>query len=398
MGPCAGVVTSSRSPAYSTRCSGSVADTCHHGPGSCSWVVPWPAALVTRNRGGAQTPIARTDMLACEPQAVTGGFMQRSIKRCAGRRRVDWRGLCLGFLIMTTSTGVVVAGAAPANASDDSVRRELSNILRAYISARNSALLAPGKAMNAFRSPTQDAATLNQAMPALQVAEAAKRKQLEPSRTAAEMSGVKYYRAATSIKVKHVDLSATAANVTFDSSDSLYFGSGPDDYTGQVAGWTANFRRVDGAWLLNSLAPDSGGFDDPINEPLPAASRTPGAMRSLRQQISSPTSNAGETVMPTGQKMTPMAYANRRKVAAYALKYATSPSSNYRFISSNDCTNFVSQALRAGGWYMKDGKSNSEKAWYYRWRGLLPDEWAHSWTVANHFYNAGFKATVPSST
>ncbi len=68
----------------------------------------------------------------------------------------------------------------------------------------------------------------------------------------------------------------------------------------------------------------------------------------------------------------------------YALQYAINPNPAYRYFDL-DCTNFVSQALLAGGW-TETGKYNyaSNYAWYYDW-GTRPG-YSNTWTVANNLY------------
>ncbi|HEX5565950.1 MAG TPA: amidase domain-containing protein [Streptomyces sp.] len=62
-----------------------------------------------------------------------------------------------------------------------------------------------------------------------------------------------------------------------------------------------------------------------------------------------------------------MSQANRKKVVAYANKYVHRYNPNYRRYDQ-DCTNFISQAMRAGGWKYKGSGWSSRKdkdKWYY---------------------------------
>jgi len=59
---------------------------------------------------------------------------------------------------------------------------------------------------------------------------------------------------------------------------------------------------------------------------------------------------------------------NRQAAATYARTYGAAPNPAYRQIKGTDCTNFVSQALLAGGWPMVGGSawdSTSNGAWWY---------------------------------
>ena len=75
---------------------------------------------------------------------------------------------------------------------------------------------------------------------------------------------------------------------------------------------------------------------------------------------------------------------NRKKVADYALKYALNPNTAYKLYPT-DCTNFVSQAMLAGGWKevshpVVDYKWDN--AWWYG--GIPTNSW--TWSGAENFY------------
>jgi hypothetical protein len=79
---------------------------------------------------------------------------------------------------------------------------------------------------------------------------------------------------------------------------------------------------------------------------------------------------------------------NRDAAAAYARKWALSTHGDYpRF--DNDCTNFVSQALLAGGWTMVGEHSfsnrQSDTVWWYG--GAWLTRASYTWAGAQNFYN-----------
>ncbi|MBU3114352.1 amidase domain-containing protein [Clostridium lacusfryxellense] len=74
---------------------------------------------------------------------------------------------------------------------------------------------------------------------------------------------------------------------------------------------------------------------------------------------------------------------NRRSAVNYAVKYAVDPNENYKyfkFINGNggDCTNFVSQCLKAGGAPMD--KNNIRPWWYQSGKASI------CWGVAHSLY------------
>ncbi|WP_240376392.1 amidase domain-containing protein [Bacillus piscicola] len=69
---------------------------------------------------------------------------------------------------------------------------------------------------------------------------------------------------------------------------------------------------------------------------------------------------------------------DRRKAVQYAERWWNDYNPQYRAFSVN-CTNFVSQCLRAGNAPMR-GMPNREKGWWY-----TDDGWSYSWSVAHSF-------------
>lgn len=75
--------------------------------------------------------------------------------------------------------------------------------------------------------------------------------------------------------------------------------------------------------------------------------------------------------------------ANRAKVRNYAYKWAYGRNPAYTSYSQ-DCTNFVSQALRAGGWGQIKGFYQSNKVWWYTGNIGIKNSW--TWSGAENFY------------
>ncbi|KGP71247.1 hypothetical protein N782_20355 [Pontibacillus yanchengensis Y32] len=77
---------------------------------------------------------------------------------------------------------------------------------------------------------------------------------------------------------------------------------------------------------------------------------------------------------------------DRQKAVQYANRWWNSYNPQYKHFE-NDCTNFISQCLRAGGAPMW-GMHNRSKGWWYS-----ASSWSYSWTVANslRWYLSGAK-------
>ena len=76
--------------------------------------------------------------------------------------------------------------------------------------------------------------------------------------------------------------------------------------------------------------------------------------------------------------------------AAYADRYAVNGNCGNYPCLSDDCTNFVSQAVHAGGFSMKGigGSTTDDNNWFIQscWWCWYGYNWSHSWTVAGDYY------------
>lgn len=80
---------------------------------------------------------------------------------------------------------------------------------------------------------------------------------------------------------------------------------------------------------------------------------------------------------------------NAKEAVRYALTYALNPNDKYRIFAAHgdgggNCTNFVSQCLKAGGAPF----AYDVYPWWYRSSGgnVMKDRWSISWAVAHSLY------------
>jgi hypothetical protein len=76
---------------------------------------------------------------------------------------------------------------------------------------------------------------------------------------------------------------------------------------------------------------------------------------------------------------------NRAAAVQYANQYWNSRNPNFLFFKEDDCTNFISQCIHAGGIPMQFSNDRN-KGWWYQRAGGTKDRWSYSWTVANSLY------------
>ena len=71
---------------------------------------------------------------------------------------------------------------------------------------------------------------------------------------------------------------------------------------------------------------------------------------------------------------------NRQAAVNYANAYATKRNPNFPSVG-NDCTNFVSQVISAGGYPQKGGSSSNDDTQWWLHKGLLGFSWSNSWAL-----------------
>lgn len=153
------------------------------------------------------------------------------------------------------------------------------------------------------------------------------------------------------------------------------------DTTGFKAHHELSFTAASGGkWDLTGIKSTDQGFPA-INAPVAKPVATAGTMpKATPASTSWPAS-------PAPKKQTSSGY-NYSAMAAYAEKYWKYYNPAYRQFNADggDCTNFISQALKAGGWKNDSGSASDYRKWWYdtstqstTWVGA--NEW--SWYALN---------------
>lgn len=147
------------------------------------------------------------------------------------------------------------------------------------------------------------------------------------------------------------------------------------------------FVRSNGKWKLSDvqLVPNEGPV--PINEVIPAQSVSPAVapnkMSSDTSRLSGPLNVAAKESKMQDGEVTAQASYNYNAMADYVIKWAYKPYNPAYIQLENDCTNFISQALRAGGWTDVQGLSvRSNNAWWYT-PGV---NYSFIWSAAENWY------------
>ncbi|MFD7395085.1 amidase domain-containing protein [Streptomyces virginiae] len=227
------------------------------------------------------------------------------------------------------------------------------------------------------------------------------------------------YRAAeVSVTPEHVYVNGDQAVVDLIEDTKLYFPTvvaGEPEYEEYSLPHTLTYTRnsASGSWLLSKDVPkvDPNGpapttqfaepapvpFKEPPFKPNPAEQgpNPPEPPQPEPPKGVPPASAAGGPASGTDPKVSagggapaPMSAAasyNYTAMANYADRYWRNHNGSYRTYSS-DCTNFISQAMRAGGWGTTSGSASSRadnRKWFY---GSFSWTTSYTWAGAENWW------------
>ncbi|GHF67717.1 hypothetical protein GCM10010218_56510 [Streptomyces mashuensis] len=194
--------------------------------------------------------------------------------------------------------------------------------------------------------------------------------------------GEAYTAADTKVSTDRVAVKDGRATVEVTETTTLKYkkvhGDEPDT-TGFQAHHELSFvRSKNGTWELSGIRAKDDGLR-PVNQPAPTPSTTPSsghpkAVPAATTWPARPAPKAVNTLKTGGY--------DYRAMAAYAEKYWWNYNPSYRQFNheGGDCTNFISQALRAGGWKDQPGSTSDYTSWWYKSSGQ-----SDSWVGANEW-------------
>ncbi|MCB5166974.1 amidase domain-containing protein [Streptomyces bambusae] len=203
--------------------------------------------------------------------------------------------------------------------------------------------------------------------------------------------GLSYTRSSTVVRTKALQVDGDTATLRVVEATSFAIkkvhGDEPD-HTSYQADRVFTFKREGTAWKLagQHLAPAPGL--EPMNEPAPVQPEASGPAGSALRGAAT-----GRPSRPVGKAAGLAAGYNYGAMAAYADRYVFNYNSYYRTFSDRggDCTNFVSQALRAGGWKDAGWPYAHTGTWWYVQSGQTPswinvNRWADFATYSGRVY------------
>ncbi|MFB7667909.1 amidase domain-containing protein [Kitasatospora sp. NPDC056138] len=192
--------------------------------------------------------------------------------------------------------------------------------------------------------------------------------------------GEAYSAGNTQVSVDKVRVSGGRADVDVTETTTLTYEKVHGDEpatTGFQAHHTVTFAATSqGRWELTGIKNVDSGFPA-VNAPAPPVAKPADAdpPEATPAATSWPASPSPKSATRGGN--------NYAAMAAYAEKYWNNYNPAYRKFNGvgGDCTNFVSQALKAGGWKNAPGDDSDYHNWWYSsdsqsWSWVGADEWS----------------------
>lgn len=194
----------------------------------------------------------------------------------------------------------------------------------------------------------------------------------------------------TSIELLSSSISGDTAEVTFNETTMmkrapLADGTSLPDY-GYGALQTATLVHDGGEWKVGEMSHDAKEGTTTMYSPSLLSSIRSGEMDASYRRW-----EAELEASPARPRATRVAKADTIAILAYVAKYWSSYNRAYE-TQANDCTNFVSQALRAGGRQETAyGDKNDLSRWYYKGSQALPalSPWTKTWVNAQALASFG---------
>jgi hypothetical protein len=271
----------------------------------------------------------------------------------------------------------IAAPAAVGAVSHAPSRPDLTQAISVFLSDRTAHLVPGAKA--AARPRIKQGVGLQKKVAAFGTV-------LDKRRDMLRLHGEEYTLASTTVSITGVRQAGDTLTVSASELTKLNYkkvhGDEPD-YTAYRLNHIFTFTRADGVWTLASQRPASPDDLMPITEDVPPGPPNdavdPAASGITRESQKLPAD--GKLSAPRGGGgVTPMAIPcclNYTAMVNYAVKYYDNYNTAYRDFSANggggDCTNFISQILREGGWTLVggDGIGGADKTnpnyWWYGW-------------------------------
>lgn len=203
-----------------------------------------------------------------------------------------------------------------------------------------------------------------------------------------------YVRYETEVQPMSFELGSTGATAILKAREltKLYLDRGNDpetpEYTASALIHTFSFVMENGEWRIeNDQVPDVTHLAPPVPSPteiLPVPESDPTPPESAGD-VEAPGRNRRPILPEIARPALTKYNVTAKAVVNYAVKYWNNYNTAYHSYP-DDCTNFASQSLRAGGWQYISGFYTSNSVWWYTGGafGYVPPYASYTWAGANN--------------
>ncbi len=305
-------------------------------------------------------------------------------------------------MVLAAALVSVPAGAAQAaSAASAAVENEIAALAQQYLQAGADALVTDATPAAVAAADASAALAMSAAMRARA---AALRARMAAERAKLAAADVAYSRTRVTIESRTVTVAGNTATIALRDITELTPASATEPATEQAVDRTLEYLKVGSTWSLQAETLDVGGMA-PITAPdldvnaLPVDNSGPIGTAPVDTGTEAPLDDAEKNEDLTWQDpelletpvtgsapaggeakdegVTAHAAAGGVSVLArpknmcypcmrdYAYAHYKNYNSNYRVFKGNDCTNFISQIMRRGGWKHDTGWYRSNANWWY---------------------------------
>jgi hypothetical protein len=299
-------------------------------------------------------------------------------------RRARWGAAAAAAVMLA---GVPAAGSTPSDAE------MITSVAKAYLSHRAA------RVTSAYVPRKTDPLLITSAQSTTEVFAQRTRSEtpaIDAERAEFQGTGSEYSHARVNLADAHVIVTGDTAQLRISETTELFLAArlaDPDneeipEATVYRLDHTMGFQRLDGRWKIASDVLDLPAWaPDPITyagavKSGPAEPDAPSEENPLADPAESSTPET-PPIPRAGEPMTTAAGGaagfNRIAAIGYAVKWAYGRNPQYNKYGT-DCTNFLSQIMRAGGW-PNYGVGEHPHHW---WR--IPPKDSRTWSIADEFY------------
>lgn len=323
--------------------------------------------------------------------------------------------------LISVPTGA--AQAAPA-----AVENEIAALAQRYLQAGADTLVTNATPAKAAAAAADGNAALAMSA-AMRARVLALRAQLAAERAALAAADVAYASSRVTIESRTVTVTGDTATIALRDITELIPADAAEPPTEQAVDRTLKYTKVGATWTLQDEAIETGGlapitapgldvsalpreaYSGPIgtgpadvgtDEPLDDAEKSEDLTWQDPELVETPVTGSAPTGEPKEAEAGPAAKMSAADVTVqarpknlcydcmvdYALKHYKNYNKNYRVFKSNDCTNFISQIMRRGGWKYDWGWYRNNANWWYS-----DTNQTHTWAGAENWSKFAPKRT-----